>query len=83
MTSYGCVQHIERGEFCGPDCEAMTRQWNAVELYRINDAVRALLADLGVDEPEEGEAADRFDGLVDDVTHSIADSIRVYEEARS
>lgn len=27
-TTYECVQHIERGPYCGPDCDAMTREWN-------------------------------------------------------
>lgn len=27
--TYGCVQHIERGPECGPDCDEMTRAWNA------------------------------------------------------
>lgn len=28
---YECIQHIERGPYCGPDCDEMTRQWNETE----------------------------------------------------
>lgn len=47
MTRVSCIQHGSWGNYCGPDCEQMTKQWNEAEettmdLQKSADALRAV-----------------------------------------